>query len=83
MSLFGPHILKSWQELKQELRQEQWKKAAYWLALNGLLILLNHTTQDHLPYDGTIHSELGPLTSIISQENVPIGSLKVQSDSGI
>ena len=37
---------------------------------SGLLSLLSHTTQDHQPRVNNVHSGLGPLTSIINQENI-------------
>ena len=39
------------------------------LLLHDLLSQLPYSTQDHQPMCGTAHSELGPPTSIISQEN--------------
>ena len=42
-------------------------------ALYGLLGLLSYTTQGHQLRGGFTHSELGPQTSIINQENVPGG----------
>lgn len=39
----------------------------------GLLNLLTYTTQNHLPWRGTTHSDRGLPTSVINQENVPIG----------
>lgn len=33
----------------QELKQKPWKNAAYWLILQGLLMLLSYTHQAHLP----------------------------------
>jgi hypothetical protein len=39
------------------------------MLLTGLFNLLSYTSQDYLPRVGTIPSELGPLTSIINQEN--------------
>ena len=45
--------------------------AAYWPVPYGLLSLVSYSTQDHLPRDSTAHSEMGPPTSLINQENVP------------
>jgi hypothetical protein len=51
--------------------QRPWRDAAYWLAPHGLLSLLSYKTQDHQPRTGTAHSDLGVLTSTISEEDVP------------
>ena len=48
---------------------EAMKGVAYWLAAQGLLSLLSHTTQDQLPRVGTTHWRLGPPTSSLNQEN--------------
>jgi hypothetical protein len=44
-------------------------EAPYWFAPNGLLSLLSYSTGDHQSRSGTSHSDLGPPTSIINQEN--------------
>jgi hypothetical protein len=36
----------------QELKQKPWRNAAYWLAYRGLLSLLSHRPQYHLPTTG-------------------------------
>lgn len=41
------------------------------MLLTGLLILLSYTIQDRPPKRGTAAGGMNPLTSIISQENVP------------
>lgn len=45
------------------------RKTAYWLDLHNLLGLLSLATQDNMPRGGSAHSGLGPLISIINQEN--------------
>jgi hypothetical protein len=45
---------------RQELRQQPWRDAAYWLALPGLFCLLCNIPQDHLLKGGTTHIGLGP-----------------------
>lgn len=47
-----------------------WMDTTYWLASHGLLGLLPYTTQDLLPMGSTTHSDLSPLVSIITQENI-------------
>lgn len=42
---------------------------AYWLDLHSLLGMLSLATQDSMPRGGSAHSGLGPLISIINQEN--------------
>jgi hypothetical protein len=43
-----------------------------WLATPVYILSLpSYSTQDHLPSGGTTHNELGPPTSVISQENLP------------
>lgn len=67
------HTGKSGQELKVgnepevKTKAEEWRRAAYCLALYGLPSLLSYRTQDRLPKQGTIHNELGPPTSIIEK----------------
>lgn len=55
--------------------QNPWRKAAYWLSqrlIVQLAFLYSHTSQDHhLSRDGTVHSGLGPSTSINIQDNPP------------
>lgn len=48
---------------RQELKQKACRNAANWLAPPGFLSQLSHKPHDHC------HSELGPPTSIINQEN--------------
>ena len=45
-----------------------WKSVVYWLAPHGFLILISYNTQNHLPRNGTAHSELD-LPISITQEN--------------
>lgn len=56
------------------------KRAAYWLALLGLLDLLSFALQDHLPRSGTTHSGVGPSTTIVNQENALTDLPTGQSD---
>ena len=49
--------------------QRPQRGAAHWLAPHGLLNLLSYSTQDYQPRGVPTHSELGPLPSIINQEN--------------
>jgi hypothetical protein len=63
---------------RQELKQKPWGSVAYWLPPQGLPGLLSSTTQDHLLRSGTVHSNLGPSTSIIkkmSPQNCPQANL--------
>lgn len=67
-----PSLRKVRQELKtetcrQELKQKPWKNFTYWLLFNALLILSSYTTQDHLLRSVTVHSDMGPPTSVINQ----------------
>ena len=48
-----------------ELRQRPWRGAAYRHASHDLLSLFPYRTQDHQPRDGTTHSGLGPLPSLM------------------
>lgn len=57
------------QETRNETKTTE--KSATWLASHGFLGLLSYTTLYHLPKDGTSHSELGPPTLIVNQENAP------------
>lgn len=62
------HQRKLAQELKsgtQELQLRPWTVAAYWFSLLGLISLLSHAMQDHLPRDVTAWVT-GPPTSIIN-----------------
>lgn len=58
---------------RQELKRRPWRNDAYWLASHDLLNLLSQSTQDHQLRDGITHSEPGPHTAIIMQENGPQG----------
>lgn len=62
------HWGKPKQDIKQEQRQEPWRKAAYWFDLHSLLSLFFSRTQDHLPRSGITHSRLSPPTSIINKK---------------
>jgi hypothetical protein len=50
---------------RQELKQRPQKTAAYWPAVRVLSSSLSSIAQDHMPRDGTTHSGLGHLPSII------------------
>ena len=39
---------------------KQWRGAAYWLAVDGLLSLHSYRTQNHHPRNGTSHDGPGP-----------------------
>lgn len=52
---------------RQELQQKPWRDNAYCFAFSCLLSLPSHTSQAHLPKDGTSHSALGPLISTINK----------------
>ena len=58
------------------LKAGAWSQEAYWLATPQLLSFLFYTIQDNLVRAVTSHSELVPLVSVISQENVPSPSLQ-------
>lgn len=45
-------------------------------AMERWLSLLSYITQNHLPRVGTAHIGLGPLTSVINQENTPQNALR-------
>lgn len=55
----------------QELMQNPWRSAAYWLSCCNLLSLFSYNTQDHESKGGTTYSELGMPASIINEENTP------------
>ena len=71
-------IVHHWGKSRQELKQTPWS-AAYRLIIHGLLSLFPY--QDHLPRDGTAHSELPP-TSFCNQENSSNNLPTGQSDRG-
>lgn len=50
---------------------------------HGLLSLLSHTVQDHLPRGGPIHNGPSPPTSMAKKENAPIDLSIRQSDGGM
>lgn len=61
--------IRSWNQAgtwRQELKQRPQRNDDYWFAQ-----LLSYRPQDKLPKVGTNHRELGPLSSINIQENVP------------
>lgn len=59
-------------EVRSELRQKVWRKAAYWFPPNGSLSLLSHAAEDHLPRVGIPLPQWGvPTMSIIYKENAP------------
>ena len=49
----------------------QCRGAAYWPTPQSLLRWLSYSTEKYKAKGGTTHSELGPLTLIINQENEP------------
>lgn len=53
---------------RQELKQHRWRS----VVPPGLLSFLFVITQDHLPRDSTIHSELGSCLSSIKKVNVSL-----------
>ena len=53
----------------QELNQKPKRNADYWFVPHGLINLLSYASQDYLPSGGTTQNGLGPLMSIINQEN--------------
>lgn len=61
---------------KSKPRGSNWSRAhqesAHRAVFQGLLSLFLFTTQDNQLMGSTIHSELGPPTAIIHQENSPI-----------
>lgn len=64
------------QNAGQELKHQELGGAQLYLcALHGCSACLPYTTQNHLPRGGTTHSELGPSTPIINQENAPQAAL--------
>lgn len=68
----------------QETRSEKktTEKSATWLASHGFLGLLSYATLYHLSEDDTSHSELGPPTLIVNQENAPTIMPTSHSDGG-
>ena len=71
----------SLKEARQELRN--WSRDHRRVLLPSLLSLLSYTSQDYELRDRTAHAELGPSTSIISQENTLRGLLTCRHDSSI
>lgn len=61
--------------LEAGIQAESGRNAAYWLVLCGVLSLFSYITQNSQPRGGTAYSGLGPLTSVINQENAPQPSL--------
>ena len=56
---------------RQELEQQLWQNALYWLAPFGLLFLYNHA---QLPRDATTHRGPDPSTSINNRKNAHPGA---------
>lgn len=48
------------------------RNGACWLDPLGLVSLLSYTVQDNQPQGGTAHSDLGPPTSKLNQENAQV-----------
>lgn len=55
---------------REKLKQISQSSVVQRLTLRGLLSLLSHTPHNYLLRSGTIHSDLGPSTIIINQENI-------------
>lgn len=65
-------LTKTW---KQEFKQSQGGMLLIGLFSVGVLSLFSYITQNSQPRGGTAYSGLGPLTSVINQENAPQPSL--------
>lgn len=55
-------------DLQAGLTQKPQRSTAYWFSSKGFLRLHFYRTHDHMPKGDTIHSDLGFLMPIISQE---------------
>ena len=64
-------------------RQRPWKNTSYWLVSHGSFSLLFYKTQNHLSVGATVHSEMGPPTSIINWEYAPTDLPTGRCDGGI
>jgi hypothetical protein len=77
--LFGFHFhitVHHQKKSRQESGGQNWSRNHRRMLLTGLLNLHSYTTQDHLPRNGIVHSELDTPPSIINQDMIhrlPIG----------
>ena len=70
-SLCSQKISKGRQDRNPKQRRRKWSRDHGGVLLPGLLNLSFSTTKVQCPKDGHSHSELGPPTSIMDQENIP------------